>query len=97
MLVSVILWGLVGLVFGLGAFIFNIRSWSLRTQTIVNFFVYYCGFTPLACLAGRFQITLSNFILLFTLIFIGIYLLIWCINYYGTKHELTKINQRLHN
>lgn len=94
MLVSVILWGLIGLVFGTGAFIFNIRQWSLRTRTIVNFFVYYCGFTPLACLAGWFPLTVPN-LTLFTLIFVGIYLFIWWINYYSAKHELNRINQKL--
>ncbi|BAW87290.1 DUF3021 domain-containing protein [Limosilactobacillus fermentum] len=96
MLASVILWGLIGLVFGLGAFIFNVKSWSLRTRTIVNFFVYYCGFTPLACLAGWFKLNLPNFIL-FTLIFIGIYVFIWSFNYYNVKRELTKINQKIRN
>lgn len=96
MLVSVILWGLMGLVFGLGALIFDIKTWSLRTRTIVNFFIYYCGFTPLACLAGWFSLNLPNFIL-FTTIFIGIYILIWLFNYYSIKHELKKINQKLRN
>ena len=39
-LVSVILWGLMGLVFSAGALVFKVNYWTLRKRTIVNFAVY---------------------------------------------------------
>lgn len=79
LLVSVILWGLMGFLFGLGSFIFDIQTWSLAKQTIVNFIVYYGGFTILAICAGWFSLSWVNFGT-FSLMFIVIYALIWMIN-----------------
>ncbi|MCD7123504.1 DUF3021 domain-containing protein [Limosilactobacillus caviae] len=95
-LVSVILWGLMGLVFSLGALVFKIENWSLRKRTIINFIIYYCGFTPLAILAGWFPLNLINW-LVFTVIFVMIYLIIWFINFYSIKQDLKKINRKLND
>lgn len=78
LLVSVILWGLMGLLFGFGAMIFNVKKWSIVKQTVVNFVVYYIGFTPLALLAGWFPLTGGN-LLSSTIIFVVIYALCWTI------------------
>ncbi|MBB1068892.1 DUF3021 domain-containing protein [Limosilactobacillus sp. RRLNB_1_1] len=93
-LVSVILWGMMGLVFNFGALIFNIEDWSILKRTIVNFIIYYCGFTPLAILAGWFPLNLINW-LVFTGIFVMIYLIMWFINFYAVKQDLKKINRKL--
>ena len=88
-LISVILWGLMGLVFGLGYYIFEIKDWSLTKQTIVNFIVYYCGFTPLAILAGWVPLTWPLFAA-FSMTFIVIYAIIWLIAYYIDKRSNDK-------
>lgn len=89
-LTSVILWGLMGLVFGLGSFIFAIRNWSLTKRTVVNFLIYYIGFTPLALLAGWFPLTWGNFFG-FTIIFTIIYALIWLISYFIGRNNDDKV------
>lgn len=88
-LISVILWGLMGLVFGLGYYIFEIKDWSLTKQTIVNFIVYYAGFTPLALFAGWFPLTWPSFAA-FTMAFIVVYAIIWLIAYYIDKRDNDK-------
>lgn len=93
-LVSVILWGLMGLVFSAGALVFKVIYWSIRKRTIINFAVYYCGFTPLAILAGWFPLTIVNW-LFFTGIFVLVYVLMWMINMYLVKREIKRINQKL--
>lgn len=77
-LVSVLLWSLMGLVFGGGSLIFDIPHWSLAKQTVVNFFIYYCGFTPLALCAGWFPLSWVHWGI-FTLLFILAYGLAWFI------------------
>lgn len=93
-LVSVILWGLMGLVFSAGALVYKNEHWSIRKRTIVNFAVYYCGFTPLAILAGWFPLTLINFAI-FTGIFILVFIVMWFINMQVTKRELNQINKKI--
>lgn len=76
--ISIVLWGLMGLVFGYGSMIFKIKGWSTLKQTVVNFLVYFVAFTPLAILAGWFTLNLSNLIG-FTVIFIFAYAFCWII------------------
>lgn len=93
-LASAIIWGVMGMVFSIGAMIFKVEAWSIRKRTIVNFIVYYCGFTPLAILAGWFPLTLTNW-LFFTAIFVMAYLVMWSLNVYLVKQDLKKINKKL--
>ena len=79
-LLSLILWGLMGLLFGFGAMIFNIKKWSTLKQTAVNFALYFVLFTPLAILAGWFPLTLGN-LTVFTIIFVIIYAFCWTIGW----------------
>lgn len=81
LVVSIVLWALMGILFGFGAMIFEIKKWSTLKQTSVNFFVYYVVFSPLAVLAGWFPLTIMNFVI-FTVIFIAIYALCWVIAWF---------------
>lgn len=92
--VSVILWMLIGCVFGFGSLIFELKNWSLLKKTIINFCAYYAGFAPLAILCGWFPLTWINFAI-FTLIFIVIYAIIWSLNWYSIKKEIRSINQQI--
>lgn len=93
-LVSLILWATIGVVFSLGALIFKIKNWSLLKCTIVNFWIYYLGFTPLAMLAGWVPMTLKS-LSTFTITFLLIYLLMWLINVVRDRHQIAKINERI--
>ena len=94
MTVSVILWALMGLVFGFGSFVFAIRQWSFLKKTIVSFIIYYIGFTPLAFLAGWFSLNIVNF-MIFTGLFILIYVTIWFIRSYQVIREIREINNKI--
>ena len=94
MTVSVILWALMGLVFGFGSFVFAIRQWSILKRTIVSFIIYYIGFTPLAFLAGWFPANIVNF-MIFTGLFILIYVTIWFIRSYQVIREIREINNKI--
>lgn len=93
-LASVILWGLMGFIFSAGALIYKHEQWSILKRTIVNFVIYYCGFTPLAILAGWFPLTLVN-VAVFTGIFVLVFILMWFINTYITKREVRRINKKI--
>ncbi|MBI0111143.1 DUF3021 domain-containing protein [Lactobacillus sp. W8093] len=94
MTVSVILWSLMGLVFGFGSFVFVIRQWSILKRTIVSFIIYYIGFTPLAFLAGWFPANIVNF-MIFTGLFILIYVAVWFIRSYRVIREIREINNKI--
>lgn len=93
-LVSIVLWGAMGLVFSLGSIVFTFDSWSLLKRTVINFVIYYCGFTPLAILAGWFPLN-AYWLIMFTLIFIGIYIIIWGFNAINMRKQITEINQSI--
>ncbi|MFR4968612.1 DUF3021 domain-containing protein [Lactobacillus kalixensis] len=86
MLFSVIIWALMGLLFGWGASIFEIQRWSLTKQTLINFSIYYIGFTALAILASWFPLSLPH-LLLFSSIFTIIYAVIWLITYFLSRKK----------
>ncbi len=92
--VSVLLWVIIGQLFGFGSLIFNIKQWSLFKKTIINFLTYYLGFVPLAILAGWFPLNLTNFFI-FTGIFIVIYAIIWLINAHMILTDIKKVNQKI--
>ncbi|EHJ08856.1 DUF3021 domain-containing protein [Staphylococcus simiae] len=94
MIISIVLWLLIGFVFYIGSLIFNATDWSITTATMSHFIVTYFGFLPLAILAGWFPITIIN-LLFFTIIFIAIYIIIWLINYFKNKRYVQAINQEL--
>lgn len=93
-LVSIILWATIGLLFSLGAIIFEVENWSLLKRTIINFFIYYLGFTPLAILAGWFPLNIY-YLISFTITFILIYIIMWLVNVAISRHQINEINKRI--
>ncbi|WP_429971759.1 DUF3021 domain-containing protein [Fructilactobacillus sp. Tb1] len=91
---STILWALIGLVFSFASLIFGIESWGITKQTIVHFIITYLLFTPLAILAGWFPLQFS-FLVSFTIIFISIYICIWCYSFKKAKENLKLINSQI--
>lgn len=92
--VSILLWVIIGQLFGFGSLIFYVKSWSLRKKTVINFLTYYLGFIPLALLAGWFRPKVVNF-LIFTLIFLVAYIIIWSINHHLVVNDIEKVNQKV--
>lgn len=93
-LVSIILWAIIGLLFSLGAIIFEVENWSLLKRTIINFFIYYLGFIPLAILAGWFPLNIY-YLISFTITFILIYIIMWLVNVAISRHQINEINKRI--
>lgn len=92
--ISLVLWIIMGQLFGFGSLIFNIKHWSLLKKTVINFIAYYLGFIPLAASAGWFSLNWANF-LIFTIIFLIIYAVIWIINLYLALADIKKVNQKV--
>ncbi len=94
MLLCVIIWGCIGILFTLTDFIFTQTDWSLLKMTLIHSILSYAGFLPLAILAGWFPLDILNF-LIFTFIFMLVYLIIWMINYVKNKRFIDMVNQKL--
>lgn len=91
---SIVLWMLIGILFGFGSLIFDIKKWSLIKKTIINFCVYYLGFVPLAIMCGWFPLSAIN-LAIFTLIFIVIYAIIWFYSWYQLRKEIAAVNNKV--
>lgn len=94
MLIAVVIWGLIGVLFGLASMIYDASDWSLLKKTVLHIVICYIGFLPLAILAGWFPLTLAD-ILFFTGIFIFVYAIIWVVNYFKNKALVDVINKEL--
>ncbi|KRM95174.1 integral membrane protein [Liquorilactobacillus aquaticus DSM 21051] len=92
--ISIILWGLMGILFSISSLIFEKEGWSITRQTITHFFVTFCGFTPLAVLCGWFPLQ-WGVLVSFTIIFVIIYVVIWSINMASGRRDVEKINKKL--
>lgn len=92
--VSILLWAVIGLLWGTGALLFKVSRWSLLKRTIIHFIVTYAGLLILGSLAGWFAMNLASW-LIFTLIFFFIYLAVWAINRKLIKNQIRQINRKL--
>lgn len=91
---STILWALIGCLFTVTSFIFQIERWSITRQTVAHFVITFVGFTPLALLSGWFPI--SGFWLFFyVIVFILIYFSIWSLEMLEAKRVVAQINDLL--
>lgn len=94
MIVSVIIWGLIGTLFSSASMIFTDTDWSITKMTVIHFIITYLLFLPLSLLAKWYHLTFSN-LLLFTAIFIGMYALYWMVGMLKTKKKIKEINAKL--
>ncbi|UEX90223.1 DUF3021 domain-containing protein [Staphylococcus ratti] len=94
MLMMVVIWGIIGVLFGQTSRIFEETDWSITRMTLTHFVITYIGFVPLATLAGWLPFRLGG-LLSFTIIFIMIYIIVWICNYKSSKKMIKQINQQI--
>lgn len=94
MAVSLLLWALMGAVFGLTPLVFQLNRLSLGQQTVLHFILTFCLFTPLAILAGWFPLTLT-WLIGFAVDFVVIYLIIWGIDAWRIRRYVMRANAKL--
>jgi len=93
-LVSELLWILIGVVFAAANRVFTIEKWSITRQTITHFLITYILFTPIAVACGWFPLTF-HYLFWFTVEFIAIYIIIWFGCMIKTKYKVNKLNKTL--
>lgn len=94
MLVSVIIWGCIGLLFYITSKIYTRTDWSISRMTAIHFLATLLGFTPLAILAGWFPFKVEA-VVSFFIIFTIIYVALWFITSKLTQKEVEAINAKL--
>jgi len=89
--ISTLLWILIGEVWTFSSWLFEIERWSITKQTIMHCLCSYVGMTPLAILCGWFPL---NFFWLtaYTGIYILIYAVIWTIEMYFARRNISQLN-----
>lgn len=93
--VSVILWGVIGLIFTGTSFIFTNTDWSITKMTVMHAVISYSLFLPVALYLDWLTLSVVN-LLGFTAIYVIIYIVIWSISMIRIKKEINKINQHIH-
>lgn len=84
----------VGFVFGLGSAIFEVDNWSIAKQTMLHFILSSGVFTPCAVIARWIEPKFLD-IVVYLLVFVIIYIMIWCIQYFTWKNRIAKLNKKL--
>ncbi|MGW7798420.1 DUF3021 domain-containing protein [Staphylococcus xylosus] len=96
MLISVIIWALIGISFSFGELIFSSSRKSLLFKTSLHFSLMFIIMLPLAILAGWFPLKLSA-VLFFIIIYTVIYFIIWTIETKRNQNDINEINAMLSN
>ncbi|MEB6171143.1 DUF3021 domain-containing protein [Staphylococcus pseudoxylosus] len=94
MLISVIIWALIGVSFSFGELIFSSSRKSLLFKTSLHFSLMFIIMLPLAILAGWFPLKLSA-VLFFIIIYTVIYFIIWTIETKRNQNDINEINAML--
>lgn len=94
LVISVVIWALIGGVFSCTSLIFTDTDWSITKMSMVHCIVTYSLFLPLSLAARWYPLSLIG-ILIFTMYYIFIYLIMWTIFMLKAKREIQKINQHL--
>lgn len=93
-IISVALWGVIGLMFTATSFIFTNTDWSISKMTIVHALVSYILFLPITFYLNWLYFSVTN-VLIITFIYIAIYIPIWIIFMLTAKKEIDKINKSI--
>jgi len=89
-----LLCGLLGAVFGAASLIWEEESWGIIKQTGIYFLVISITMLPVAYLANWMEHTLAGF-LIYTAIFVTIFIIMWVIQYGFWKKKVNQINSKL--
>lgn len=89
-----ILSGLLGAIFSAASLIWEIENWGIVKQTGIYFLIISAAMLPIAYLANWMEHTLVGF-LLYSGIFITIFIIVWMIQYYFWKKKIDLINSKI--
>lgn len=89
-----VLSGILGSACAAGSGVWQIESWSLLKQTVIHFIILSLSMLPIAYFSYWMEHTLLGFLTYFG-IFLGMYGIIWLLQYLGLRHRIKKINAKL--
>lgn len=92
LIVSIIIWAVMGMIFYFASYIFELERISVTKQTIYHFLVTYIGYTILTIYAGWFPLNIQ-WITIYTAIYILVYLFFWLSAMKEARKITDEINQ----
>jgi len=94
-LISVFLWGLIGVIFTMTNYIFTSTDLSITKMTLSHAVISYILFLPIALYLNWINFSVTN-IFSFTMIYLIIYIFFWVVSMIKVKKEVDKINKHIH-
>lgn len=86
-----VLCGALGAAYAVASVSFEVESWSITKMTVMHFAILSLSMFPIAYFMHWMERSVVGMLSYFG-IFIGIYIAIWCGQYFGLKSKLKKIN-----
>ena len=91
--VSMIIWALMGTIYGGSTVIFEQERWSIIRQTFSHFLITYILVTPLSILAGMpFNLTIFWG---YTLNYCVVYFIIWLATMFFSRRMVEQLNEKI--
>lgn len=93
-ILQTVLCGLLGAAFGAGSVIWRMENWSLIKQTGIYFLIAAAAMLPMAYFLYWMEHSVRGFFS-YTGIFVGLFVLIWLIEYAVGRRVVAKMNAKL--
>lgn len=94
MVVSVVIWFTIGCVNSAASWVFEHSEWSITKMTVTHFIIVYSSTSVIGYFAGWFSFSFNEF-LIYTVIFIVIYVIIWFLNMQNARKSIKELNRYL--
>lgn len=92
--VSIICWGIIGMILVLTSLVFNNTDWSITKMTLTHAITSYVSLLPIALFLNWIDFN-GNQMIKFSIIYVLIYIIIWSFFMIKAKREVDSLNSKL--
>jgi len=92
--ISIICWGIIGMIFVLTSLVFNNTDWSITKMTLTHAITSYVSLLPIALFLNWIDLN-GNQMIKFSIIYVLIYIIIWSFFMIKAKREVDSLNSKL--
>ncbi len=93
-IINTILWGIIGAIYCSFSVVWEIEKWSMLKKIIIVFSAYIITIMSIGLILDWFTFALID-MAIFIIVFTSIFLLIWIISYKITKKETDMMNEKI--
>lgn len=93
-ILQALLCGILGTACAMGSVVFEVERWGITKQTILHFLIMSLSLLPVAYISNWMEQSLWG-VLSYFAIFVGVYVVIWAVQYLIWHVAVRKINRKI--